>query len=146
MITYVKLKCDILGVIWRSFWGIYTHAGHLRVWILHGDWVNDSPRCYCQFLHFQLLKFDRIFGKNLEHDTYGVKKKSLTQHFLGGHYQFWPLKFMLVFFFMTHLSSYDNIFEIETWYFWDNIRVLLWYLYTHWASEGVGITRRLTKW
>ena len=25
------------------------------------------------FYIFRLLKYDRIFGKNLEHDTYGVK-------------------------------------------------------------------------
>ena len=25
------------------------------------------------FFIFSLLKYDRIFGKNLEHDTYGVK-------------------------------------------------------------------------
>ena len=25
------------------------------------------------FCIFSLLKYDRIFGKNLEHDTYGVK-------------------------------------------------------------------------
>ena len=25
------------------------------------------------FYIFNLLKYDRIFGKNLEHDTYGVK-------------------------------------------------------------------------
>ena len=26
---------------------------------------------------------------------------------------------------MKHLSSYDNIFETEAWYFWDNMKVLL---------------------
>ena len=47
MITYLKLKHDIIGVIWRSFWGIYTHTEHLSVWILHGDRLNDNPQYYC---------------------------------------------------------------------------------------------------
>ena len=34
--------------------------------------------------------------------------KSLTQHFVRYQYQIWLLKFMLVFFFMTHLSSYNS--------------------------------------
>ena len=29
---------------------------------------------------------------------------------------------------MKHLSGYDNIFEIEAWYFWDNMKVLLGHL------------------
>ena len=29
---------------------------------------------------------------------------------------------------MKHLSGYDNIFEIEAWYFWGNMKVLLGYL------------------
>ena len=29
---------------------------------------------------------------------------------------------------MNHLSDYDNIFESEAWYFWGNIKVLLWHL------------------
>ena len=64
------------------------------------------------FYIFRLLKYDKIFGKNLEHDTYWVK--FLTQHFARGQYQAWSLKLMLFFFFMTHLSRYDNIFETET--------------------------------
>ena len=52
---------------------------------------------------FRLRKYDRIIGKNLEHETYGVKDSP------------WTSKFMLVFFFfMTNLSSYNNIFEAET--------------------------------
>ena len=52
------------------------------------------------FYIFSLLKYDRIFGKSLEHDTYErVKKKSLTQHFVVGLTQAWPLTFILVFFF-----------------------------------------------
>ena len=50
------------------------------------------------FYIFILVKYDRIFGKNLEHDTYGVKP-ALEQALCGGQYQAWPLKFMLVFFF-----------------------------------------------
>ena len=47
MIAYVKLKHVIFGVIWSSFWGIYTQAKHLRDWILHSDWLNDSLQKYC---------------------------------------------------------------------------------------------------
>ena len=36
------------------------------------------------FFIFNLLKYDRIFGKNLEHDTYKSKIKSLTQYFAAG--------------------------------------------------------------
>ena len=37
MITYVKLKHDILGVIQSYFWDIYTQAKQLWEWILHDD-------------------------------------------------------------------------------------------------------------
>ena len=70
MITYVKLKHDILGVIWRSSWDIYTQAEHLKVWILH-VWISHN--IIVSFRILSWLKYDRIFGKNLEHDTYGVK-------------------------------------------------------------------------
>ena len=39
--------------IWRSllnnldFADLSTQAKHLRVWILHEDWLNNSLRCYC---------------------------------------------------------------------------------------------------
>ena len=46
---------------------------------------------------------------------------------------------------MAHLSSYDNIFETETWYFWDNVKVLLEQVYKLWTSESVDITGRLTN-
>ena len=46
--------------------------------------------------------------KNLEHDTYGIKNKVLELAFYSGSYQIWSQKFMIVFFFMTHLSSYNN--------------------------------------
>ena len=29
---------------------------------------------------------------------------------------------------MKHFSGFDNIFEIETWYFWGNMKVLLGHL------------------
>ena len=58
MITYVKLKHDILGVIWSSFLGIYTQVKHLRKWILHGDWLNDSHEVIASFSIFSLLKYD----------------------------------------------------------------------------------------
>ena len=35
------------------------------------------------FYIFILVKYDRIFGKNLEHDTYGVKP-ALEQALCGG--------------------------------------------------------------
>ena len=71
---------------------------------------------------FSLLTYDRIFDENLEHDTYGVK--SSTKQFAGFQYQVWPLMFMLVFLYLCHiLSSYDNIFETETWCFWSNVKV-----------------------
>ena len=38
------MKHDVFGGI---FWGVYTQAEHLRVWILHGDWLNDSLRYFC---------------------------------------------------------------------------------------------------
>ena len=55
-----------------DFAELHTQAKHLRVWILHGKWLDDSPRYYC-FYTFSLLKYDTIFSKKLEHDTYGVK-------------------------------------------------------------------------
>ena len=36
------------------------------------------------FCIFRLLKYERIFGKNLERDTDGGKIKSLTQYFAYG--------------------------------------------------------------
>ena len=43
---------------------------------------------------------------------------------------------MLVFFFMLHLSGYNNIFEIETWNFWDDMTDLLEHLYTATILHG----------
>ena len=93
---------------------------------------------------FSLLKYDRIIGKNLEHDTCGVKWNPWPRTLRpGGQYQVWSLKFMLVFIFYNTSSS-DNIFETET-YFGGNVKVFLWHLYTCWTSEGMDITRWLTK-
>ena len=58
-----------------------------------------------------------------------LTNKVLDPVLCGGHYQVYSLKLLLVFF-MTHLSSYDNIFEIETCYFGGNMKVLLEHLYT----------------
>ena len=88
------------------------------------------------FCIFSLLKYDRIIGKNLEHNSW---PRTLRP---GGQYQVWSLKFMFSFFYNT--SSSDNIFETET-YFGGDVRVLLWHLYTCWTSEGMDITRWLTK-
>ena len=35
-----------------DFVELSTQIKHLRVCVLHGDWLNDNPRYYCQFLHF----------------------------------------------------------------------------------------------
>ena len=76
MITYVKLKHDIVGLIWRSFWDIKTQAEHLSVWIVHDTWLNETIalNIIVRLCIFSLRKYDRIFGKNLEHDNYGVKQ------------------------------------------------------------------------
>ena len=39
-----KFETEVLyfGGNMAVFFGIYTHAAHLRVWILHGNWLNDS--------------------------------------------------------------------------------------------------------
>ena len=105
--THFTYKRFILAYIWitKLFKKIYfekfieefdsvelsTQAKHLRVWILHGDWLNDSPRNIVSFYIFSLQKFGAwsLWGK----------VKSLIQHFAGGLTQGLPLKFMLVFFF-----------------------------------------------
>ena len=56
-----------------------------------------------RFCIFSLLKYDRIFGKNLEYEYLWGKMKSFTQHFAGVLFQTWFLKFMLVF--MKHSFS-----------------------------------------
>ena len=50
------------------------------------------------FCIFSLLKYDSIFIKKLKHHTY-VVKKLLHSDFVGGQYQLWSLKFMLIFLF-----------------------------------------------
>ena len=54
------------------------------------------------FYIFSLLKYDRIFGKSLEHDTYGVKESPWHSTFSGEFDAGLSLRFMLVFF------SYDT--------------------------------------
>ena len=51
-----------------------------NLWIgtyIHPDIVvdrpNDSHGIIASFCILSLLKYDRIFGKNIENDTYGVK-------------------------------------------------------------------------
>ena len=73
MMTYANLEHYILGIIWRPFWGIY-----IRSWISEGVDITQrltklAHDIIVSFSIFSLLKYDRIFGKNLEHDTYGVK-------------------------------------------------------------------------
>ena len=78
------------------------------------------------FYIFRLLKYDRIFGENLEHYTYGVKK-ILDPAFCGDSVP-GLIPEIYASFFMTHLSSYNNIFETEA-YFGGNRMVLFWHLY-----------------
>ena len=79
MIAYVKLKHDNLGVIWSSFWGIYTQAegiDHLNIWRNRYYKATDlmkARKIIVSFCIFSLLKYDKIFGKNMEQETYGVK-------------------------------------------------------------------------
>ena len=147
MITYVKVKQDILGVIWSSFWGIYTQVKHLRDWILCSNWLNDSPQYYVSFCIFSLLKYNRIFSKNLWVWYLRGKIKSLTQHFVGVSVPgLAPENYVSFILFIIHLSSYDNIYGTETWNFLGNMKVLFGHLYTCWTSEGKNISWGLTKW
>ena len=43
---------------------------------------------------------------------------------------------MLVPFSMKYLSSYDNIFETEAWFFWGNMKVLLGHLEWGLGTKG----------
>ena len=56
-----------------SFWGIYTRAEHLRMWILRDDWLHDIPRYYMIILWY--------FWANMkvlsEHSDWGLGTKSL---------------------------------------------------------------------
>ena len=72
----------------------------------------------------------------------------MTQHFAAGESApgLAPKIYVSFLFFIAHLSSSDNIFETETWYFGGNMKVLLGYLYTCWSSEGMDVTRWLTGW
>ena len=67
-IKYVKRKHDILGVICSSF-GASIH----RLNICGNGYYTATGEIIVSFCIFSLLKYDRIFGKNLENDTYGVK-------------------------------------------------------------------------
>ena len=62
---------------------------------------------------FSVLTYDRIFRKNLEHDTYGVNKV-FDPALCRSQYQAYSLELMLIFYFMTPLGGYSNIFETET--------------------------------
>ena len=51
-VTYLKLKHDIFRVIWRSFWGIYTHAEHqVCGYYTPTDWMitRDIIVSFCIF-------------------------------------------------------------------------------------------------
>ena len=97
------------------------------------------------FYIYSLLKSNKIYGK-IWSMILSLTNKVIDLALSGGYYQVWSVKFMLVFFFMTRLSSYDNIFETETWHFWSNMKMPSGHIYTRWTYEGVDITRRLTKW
>ena len=62
------------------------------------------------FYIYSLPKYDKIYGK-IWSMTLFLTNKVIDPALLGSHYQFWSVKLMLVFFFTTHLSIYDNIFE-----------------------------------
>ena len=62
---------------------------------------------------YSLLKYDKIYGKFWSKILF-LANNVIYAAFCGGYYQVWFVKFMLVFYFMTHLSSRDNIFETET--------------------------------
>ena len=65
------------------------------------------------FYIYSLLKYNKIYGK-IWSMILSLTNKVIDLALSGGYYQVWSVKFMLVFFFMTRLSSYDNIFETET--------------------------------
>ena len=65
------------------------------------------------FYIYSLLKYNKIYGK-IWSMILSLTNKVIALALSGGYYQVWSVKFMLVFFFMTRLSSYDNIFETET--------------------------------
>ena len=68
---------------------------------------------FCIFSLFSLLKYGKIFGKNLRHDNYGVKQIPWPSTLGGGHGL--VSKICVSFVLMKHLSNYDNIFVTETW-------------------------------
>ena len=58
------------------------------------------------FYIFSLLKYDRIFGKRLEHDTYDWGKiKSLAQHFTGGSIIGFAPEIYVRFLFLWHICG-----------------------------------------
>ena len=65
------------------------------------------------FYIYSLLKYNKIYGK-IWSMILSLTNKVIDLALSVGYYQVWSVKFMLVFFFMTRLSSYDNIFETET--------------------------------
>ena len=95
-VTYLKLK-HIFGVIERSFW-VSIHT--LNIWGCRYYSTTDymTARDITVSI-FSWLKYARIFGGNLGHDTFGGKIKPSIQLFPVGLTQVWPLKFMLVFVF-----------------------------------------------
>ena len=76
------------------------------------------------FCTFSLLKYDRIFDNNMEHDIYGLKQSPWPNALQAASARFgsWNLGYFSIF--MTYLSSYNNIFETETWFFWGNMKFL----------------------
>ena len=56
-----------------DFLELSTQAKHLRVQILYDNSLNDCQCFIISFYIVSLIKYDRIFGKNFEYDTYGIK-------------------------------------------------------------------------
>ena len=59
---------------------------------------------------YSLLKYDKIYGKFWRKILF-LANNVIYAAFCGGYYQVWFVKFMLVFYFMTHFSSRGNIWN-----------------------------------
>ena len=78
-----------------------------------------------RFCIFSLLKYGKIFGKNLEHDTYGVKWSPWPSTLRGVCSRLGPWK-LIVFqvALKWHNSFYDNICKTEAYFGGYDIRHL----------------------
>ena len=92
---------------------------------------------YIYYFKVYILSLHLLF-KIIEIQSFGYQKFSVRSSHLvldpalyGGSVPgLTPESYVSLLFFMTHLSSYDNIFETETRCFWGNMKVLLGHLYT----------------